>query len=539
MVLRMQRGMLLFFVLSVLNAIAQPSLPSIQKQRDGSSQLIVDGKPFLVLGGEVGNSTASDTAYMRTMWPRLKSMNLNTVLVPVYWELIEPQEGKFDFSLVDNMIAGARKSGLRLVLLWFGTWKNSMSCYVPTWVKTNEARFERAINGSGKSQEILSAFDPDNLQADIKAFKSLMDHVKKVDAKQQTVLMVQVENEIGFLTDAREHTKTANEKFKGPIPLELTQYLQRNQQKLVPEFATVWEKAKQNSTWESTFGSGLEADEIFQAWHYARYANEVAKAGKQVYNLPMFVNAALNQRNVKPGEYPSAGPLPHLMDVWKAAAPDIDMLSPDYYTPKFIYYSELYVRGENPFFIPEINFDSSTATKAFAAVGKYRSMGFSPFAIETANEKNVQQLSKVYEMLDDLQPFLFNNKGTDGFFIEKNSQRKSAIGNYELTIKHDNTLGWNSESKDSVWSPGGAVLVKLTEDEFLIAGNGIVITATSLVPGRTAGILYADEGSIKNGEWKTHRRLNGDQTHQGRHIRLPLGQWGMQRVRLYSYAEGS
>lgn len=220
---------LLACMVGMKTAIAQsPSLPRIERQQDNSHRLMVKGKPFLSLGGEVGNSTASDTAYMRGMWPRLKSMHLNTVLVPVYWELLEPQEGRFDFSLLNNMIAGARKNDLKLVLLWFGTWKNSMSCYAPAWVKKDEQRFPRAINGAGKHQEILSAFDPQILQADKKAFKAMMQHLKQVDAGQQTVIMIQVENEIGFLTDAREHSTKANQLFADPVPGQLMTHLAKS-----------------------------------------------------------------------------------------------------------------------------------------------------------------------------------------------------------------------------------------------------------------------------------------------------------------------
>lgn len=537
----MQKALLLIVVcFSLIKVVAQsPALPHIERQPDNSYRLMVKGKPFLALGGELGNSTASDTGYLRTMWPRLKGMNLNTVLAPVYWELLEPKEGKFDFSLVDHMIAGARKSDLHLVLLWFGTWKNSMSCYVPGWVKNDEQRFQRAVNGAGKHQEILSVFNSHVLEADIKAFRALMQHIKQVDASQQTVLMIQVENEIGFLTDAREHSDKANQQFGAPLPAELVTRLTQQKDNLMPEFAALWEKqgAKTSGNWETVFGPGLATDELFQAWYYAKFANEVARAGKQVYRLPMLVNAALNYKNNKPGEYPSAGPLPHLMDIWKAAAPDIDMLSPDYYNPWFTRYSDLYVRGGNPFFIPEINFDSSTAIKAFAAFGKYRTMGFSPFAVETASAGNNLMLSNTYEMIKSLEPFLFNNKGVDGFLADKSSKQKTRIGNYELTIAHDNTLGWNTESKDSVWAFGGGIIIALADDEFLIGGNGIVVTAASLSPNRTAGILQADQGKVVNGVWIPTRRLNGDQTHQGRHIRLPLNNWTLQRVKLYSYEQ--
>jgi len=57
------------------------------------------------------------------------------------------------------------------------------------------------------------------------------------------------------------------------------------------------------------------------AWHYARYADALAVAGKAAYSPPMYVNAALNRMGKAPGEYPSGGPLPHLLDVWKAGAP--------------------------------------------------------------------------------------------------------------------------------------------------------------------------------------------------------------------------
>ncbi|MBK6938512.1 MAG: beta-galactosidase [Chitinophagaceae bacterium] len=121
---------------------AQNNLSGIQlKKLPDHTRLLIEGKPFLILGGELGNSTASSVNYMKPYWKHLKEMDLNTVLLPVYWELMEPEEGKFDFSLVDSMIISAKRHDLKLVLLWFGTWKNSMSCYAPLWMKTNSKRF--------------------------------------------------------------------------------------------------------------------------------------------------------------------------------------------------------------------------------------------------------------------------------------------------------------------------------------------------------------------------------------------------------------
>src|SRR5690242_2304072 len=275
--------------------------PYLQK-KGSTQQLIVDGKPFLILGGELGNSTASSLDYMRPFWKKFKAMNLNTILVPAYWDLIEPEEGKFDFTLIDSVLHTSRENDLKVILLWFGSWKNSMSCYAPAWVKTNQTRFPRAQNRYRKGLEILSAFSKNNLDADKRAFGELMKHLKETD-QSQTVIMVQVENEIGMLTEAREYTADANKAFNSEVPKELMDYLITHKDSLVPELRQHWTKTNftTKGNWETVFGKSLATDELFQAWYYAKYTNAVAEAGKKEFRLPMYVNAALNYRNVQPG----------------------------------------------------------------------------------------------------------------------------------------------------------------------------------------------------------------------------------------------
>ena len=292
------------------NAQESPAhIPHLVK-KGNYTQLIVDNKPFLILGGELGNSSASSNDYMRPIWTKLNQMNLNTVFAPVYWELMEPAKGQFDFSLVDSLIKNARSSKMRLVLLWFGAWKNSMSCYMPAWIKTSSQSFPRTLDKNNVQQEILTPFNSNNLDADKKAFVTLMRHIKQIDEKQNTVIAIQVENEIGMLPDARTYDESANIAFHQPIPEQLLSYLQKNKDNLVPELDSLWQANgnKASGTWEEVFGRSLSTDEIFLAWHYARFANEIAAAGKSVYNLPMYVNAALNHPGWKPGQYPSAGP---------------------------------------------------------------------------------------------------------------------------------------------------------------------------------------------------------------------------------------
>ena len=380
------------FCSCLLRIAAQESSTQIPRLvKNGSYvQLLVDNKPFLVLGGELGNSSASSNDYMRPIWPRLKQMNLNTVIAPVYWELMEPVEGKFDFSLADSLIRNARLFNMKLVLLWFGAWKNSMSCYAPGWVKTNTTRFPRILDKAGNPHEIITPFNKNNLEADKKAFAKLMQHIKEVDSEEHTVIIVQVENEIGMLPDARTYDESANKAFNSTVPRQLLDYLVKNKNNLLPEIKSIWESNgyKTSGSWEEILGKSLATDEIFMAWHYATFANELATAGKSVYSLPMFVNAALNRPGAKPGQYPSAGPLPHVMDIWKAAAPAVDFLAPDFYNPDFKHWCDLYTRAGDPLFIPEHRFEKGIDAKAFFAFGNYNCLAFSPFSINLkSNEK--------------------------------------------------------------------------------------------------------------------------------------------------------
>lgn len=516
------------------------SLPKLVKTGN-YMQLIVDNKPYLIFGGELGNSSASSSAYMRPIWAKLKQMNLNTVIAPVYWELMEPSEGQFNFSLVDTLIKNARLNDMKLVLLWFGAWKNSMSCYAPAWVKTDTKKYPRASNKDGTLQEILTPFNRTNLDADKRAFVKLMQHLKQIDSKQNTVIAVQVENEIGMLGSARSYDEEANAAFSSPIPEDLLAYLQKNKNDLTPQLDSIWRKRdyKTSGNWEDVFGKGLATDEIFMAWYYAKYVNEIALAGKAVYNLPMYVNTALNRPGWKPGQYPSAGPLPHLRDIWKAGAPAIDILSPDIYFPDFQHWCDLYTRSSAPLFIPEIRFEKDDDAKAFFAFGHYNCLSFSPFSIESARHPEDEPIGKAYNVLRQISPLIIKYQPEDkvsGFLLSKESSAQTiAIGNYRVIVKHDYTLPWSQGSKDSAWQLSGCIVIAVSPNEFYVAGTGVVVTFTSTITGKKAGILSVDEGKFEDGKWMPRRRLNGDENNQGRYVRIPMNEYGIQRVKLYQY----
>jgi beta-galactosidase GanA len=529
------------FTIQLSFAIAQnaPTFPHLSK-KGTITQFIVDGKPFLILGGELGNSSFTSLEYMKPIWPKLKTMNLNTILAPVYWELIEPAEGKFDFSLYDQLIDESRKNKLKLVFLWFGAWKNSMSSYAPSWVKINQDRFPRATDCNGKSQEILTPFSESNLQADTKAYCALMQHLKEMDGNEHTVIMIQTENEIGMLPSARDYHPLATNKFRENVPKQLITYLVKNKKNLAPELKERWAKTgyKETGTWEEIFGKSVHSDEIFMAWYYSTYTNTIAEAGKTVYPLPMYVNAALNRPDSLPGSYPSAGPLPHVMDIWKAGGSGIDFLSPDFYNPNFKQWCDLYTRNENPLFIPEHRFDETVAAKSAYAIGHYKGIGFAPFSIESTENPEKEPIGKMYSLINQLNPLITAHPDKmEGVLLDKKNQKSIVqLGNYEFTIKHSYTLGFEANSKNETWDPAGAIILQTSENEFFVAGSGIVVTFKNLNnPSLTTGILKVEEGNFENTTWKVIRHLNGDQTHQGRHVRIFMNDPSILRFELYTY----
>lgn len=551
-------------------AKAQKNQTYLQKQ--GSTiQLHIDNKPFLILGGELGNSSASSVEDIESNFPKLQRMGLNTLLVPAYWDLLEPKEGKFDFTLTDKVIQQARENKLKVIFLWFGAWKNSMSCYAPQWFKANYNKYPRAHTRTGKPLEIASAFSENVFNADRRAFSQLMKHIASIDKDDGTVIMIQIENEIGMLEDARDYSDVANKLFNANVPSQLINYLQRNKEQLHPQMLKKWKENgfKTKGNWQTMFGADIYTDEIFMAWHYASYVEKMAKIAKSIYNIPLYVNAAMNSRDRKPGEYPSAGPLAHLIDIWHCAAPSLDLLAPDLYDKGFTSWAVQYKLHNNPLFIPETRLTENDGVRAFYVFGEQDAIGFSPFSIEDGSETQDSPLVQAYAKLHDLMPIILKHQGKNEMngllFDQENKERIINRDGYKITCKHYYTLPWDSKATDgSTWPEGGGILIKLNTDKYLIAGSGIVITfekeSDNYTPtqnlgedgfvnagdstfkvtkwnGETrTGIASVDEVSISSdGNIKYLRRMNGDQDHQGRHVRIPVGKFAILHVKLYEY----
>ena len=563
---------LLLFSFALLLTMAQPvTVPFLQKQGT-ATQFIVNSRPFLILGGELGNSSAASVEDIEQIFPKLQRIGLNTVLVPAYWDLIEPVEGAFDFTLIDKVIHQARENDLKVVFLWFGAWKNSMSCYAPLWFKKDYEKYPRAYTKAGKPLEIACSFSENVLQADNRAFSQLMKHIASVDKTEGTVIMIQIENEIGMLEDARDYSKAANALFNAGVPSALMDYLNRNKQTLHPWMLEKWGNLgfKTKGSWQEIFGEDIYTDEIFMAWSYSQYVERLAQSARAIHNIPLYVNAAMNSRGRKPGEYPSAGPLAHLIDVWKCGAPSVDILAPDLYDKGFADWASQYKLPNNPLFIPEARLTPGSGVQAFYVFAEHDAIGYSPFSIENASDSPDAPLVQAYAKLKELMPLLIEYQGKGVMkgllFDQENKERILSFDDLTIICHHYFTLPWDARATDgSVWPETGGLILRIAKDEYIIAGSGIVvefkkneeykISETKALgedgfasaggnrqkqtdwSGITrAGIGSVDEIKInEDGSFAYMRRLSGDQTHQGRHVRIPVDEFSILHVKLYEY----
>ncbi|HTQ54042.1 MAG TPA: DUF5597 domain-containing protein [Bryobacteraceae bacterium] len=496
---------------------AAPPLPRIVHQ-DGRYALFVDGAPYLILGAQVNNSSAWP-AMLPKVWPAMEYLHVNTVEMPVYWEQLEPEPGHFDYSITDTLIAQAREHGVRLVLLWFGTWKNGSQHYMPLWMKRDPQRYPRIVSAEGRTVDSPSPYSAATLAADKQAFIALMRHLKTTDTR-HTVIMVQVENEPGTWGSIRDHSPAAQKLFEAPVPAEVPAALH-------------WE-AKPGATWQQAFGA--DADEFFHAWSVARFVGEVAAAGKQEYPLPLYTNAALRDplQPGPPGSYESGGPTDNVIPIWKAAAPALDLLAPDIYQndpARYLKVLELYGRPDNPLFIPETGSFPPNARFFFAALGD-GAIGFAPFGVDYTGFSNAP-LGAPRLNEEALAPFALNYKLVGPMMREV--ARLSFAGKLHTAVEekeeHAQTLdlgpwqalvsygvppfGFGRNPKGNPQPEGRVLIGQLDENQFLVAGLFCRVDFKARDAAKQREFVRVEEGSYQGGAFKPIRIWNGDQTDWG------------------------
>lgn len=463
-----------------------------------------------MIAGELHNSSASSVEYMEGVWPKLKSLHLNTVLATVSWDQFEPEEGRFDYQMIDYLIENAQKNKLKLVVVWFGSWKNGQSSYIPLWVKRDTGRFPRVQTKNGRQTETLSVFSEQSRNADATAFTALMERIKEKDSG-QTVIMVQPENEVGIFQDIDYRSEALNA-YKGRVPDELTNYLKKNRNNLKAEVKSVWEASgsRTSGTWTEVFGDNPQAKEFFMAWHYAKYIGYIAESGRKEHNLPMFVNAWIVQKpDDLPGVYPNGGPVSRVMDIYKAAAPSIDVISPDIYLPNYKeIYGMYYRKADNPLLVPESSLDPA---RAFFAFAEYDAICFSPFGIEDAAGDIL--FSSSYSTLNELLPVIAQYQGTGrmrGIHLTADHQDEVMnINGYEIALKIQDPA-----------KPAFGLIMHTSEHEFLVSGMNFKATFQKNSGNQIAYIGKVVEGRFENGKWIEMRWLNGDETYHHELLRV-------------------
>jgi len=528
---------LLFVAPAILEAQTN-SLPHLVHS-NGKHALIIDGQPFLIFGVQANNSSNYPAA-LPQVWPVVRQIHANTLEMPVAWEQIEPQEGHFDFSWLDMLIPQARQNNVRLVLLWFGTWKNTGPSYTPEWVKGDTKRFPRMITKDGKTHYVLSPHSRTTLEADKRAFAAMLRHVREIDP-QHTVIMVQVENETGSYNGPRDFSPTAQQLFAQPIPAELAR------------------KVGKSGTWTQAFGP--KADEAFNAWYTGRYVDEVAAAGQAELNLSMYVNAALSDPFKEEAAYYSAsgGPNWNVIDIWKAAAPHISLLAPDIYDrDDKVYRKQLenYARADNALFVPETGNALEYSRFLWPSLGK-GTIGWSSFGMDTTGYFNyplgakqldpetleafASKFALMAPIARDWAKLAFEHptwgaaRGADG------SDQSTVLGRWRVTTQYgrwqfgeDNWTWIHTDPNPNKDEPvGGAAVIQLGPDEFLVAGSDVRVrfSLDKAAPGENGQFLDVEEGTFDNGQWRMARRWNGDQTDYGINLTKPA----LLKVRMGTY----
>ncbi|KAH6661438.1 glycoside hydrolase superfamily [Plectosphaerella plurivora] len=527
------------------------SVPFLRKTGQ-AWELIVEDNAFLIRGAELHNSSMSSAKYMDTVWQKLSDMGINTLLGAVTWADVEPQEGCFAFSELDAVLEGARAHGTRLIILWFGSFKNGMSSCIPSWVAKNTERFPRMLRRKDGKLEVTNAISivsGEGAAADAKAFGALMDYLRQVDQR-RTVIMVQVENEVGLLGDSRDRSPAADALFNSAVPAELQSFLDSEWDSLHPIFQAIHAyrrgalqgpAASSKRSWAEVFGDNNRADELFMAYHYAHYVEQVAAAGRSVYDLPLYTNAwipmpfegdgagepaTIASGGGQPGEYPSGGPTPSVLDVWQKFAPSLDFLAPDIYAGDYGRVLGAYSHRGQALFVPEQRRDEYSARRVWAAIGSFGALGACPFGIDSVPASD-DAFTKHYKLIASVSTIIsqarLRPESISGFYFDEFTSTEDDrpivkhFDGFDLTITRALVFGKPG--------PGFGLVIELEPGRFLLIGAGFKVEAASTSSTAVfTSVLRAEEKrvvDVEKGLLETERVLSGDETNSGAFVNMP------------------
>lgn len=555
-------------------------------EKGNQKVLLVDGKPFIMLAGEIHNSDSSSPAYMEQIWKIADDLGMNSLLLPVTWEMVEPVEGEFHFEVLDQLIDQAREYGMKIGILWFGSFKNAECMYAPEWVKRDLERFHRGQIVKGKNKAgrrvsptlpvtipytTISYLSENAMQADARAFGRMMQHVCEYDEAEGTVITVQVENETGLLGNAREVSDEADAAFAGEVPQEFASYMRSHTEYMEEDVRAAVEAGAEKGSWSEVFGAA--AEEIFSAYHVASFVEYVAKAGKDAYDLPMTVNCWLDKAADTPGDYPSGGPVARVHEVWDYCAPSIDVYCPDIYVPYFNKVCDRFVKGgTNPLYIPEAATHSYAAPRMVYTVGHYHAMCYSPFGFDDIGKpfsaaqgylfgmdvtdpalktpQNFEEYAALGKILREAMPLLAERYGTtdlQAVCAEREAEKKKSLGLPEDMNPMERLMAEAAATTKMIFgdlgvsagfggmmrprNDGVLLVCRTKENEVYMIGEQCDIQLFSADSEKTnLDILRVEEGTFEHGAFVPGRRFNGDEAAQ-----LKLDKPGVLRLQWFTY----
>ena len=514
-----------------------------------------NGKPLLLTGLQAHNSSTGTHMIDRTI-QAIRLFGGNVMEAPVYWYALEPKEGRFDMAHVRDLILKAREAELYLIILWFGTNKNGHPNYVPDYIKLDPQKYQIVLAANGAPVPTLSPHCPATLEKDMRAFCELMRFLKEFDEDTGTVLAVQIENETGNSATDRDYSVAANADYALPLPADLADVTLED-----------CGPCDGSATWRGHFGR--HAHEAFSAWHHARFVEALAEAGRAIYDIPYFTNVMLGENKTEEAglDYNSGGAVGRVLDIWKKAAPALDLLCPDIYHPERSTYERVcrrYARQDNALFIPE----SSPSGDAFAlhmmiAMADYGAIGICGFGAESTlnNDSSLtEQARKValsMRAIRNIAPLLIRYRGTGKVYAivqeEFAAYQYIQLDDYHVVAEFTSNnrrlhgLGsqinlHNPENAHILDDRGRGLLIQTGEHEFYLAGAGLSVnfirrpdpTDANPYPHLTSrfatqlNFLSVEEGHFEGDEWVVDYVRNGDESnfglyvHEGQAVRIRL-----------------
>ena len=559
-----------------MDPVARMSGP---RWRIENRQLLFDGQPVLLLGGQLHNSTASSSPAAERAFAHAAALGANTVIAPVTWDLFEPEEGSFDFSVADALLSHAHTADLHLVVLWFGAFKNAASTYAPRWVRADAERFPRAEVGAhdrppftyegATPKPVLSVFSPALRDADGAAFEQFVRFLAEHPFRDRVALL-QVENEVGLLADSRDRSAIAEAAWGSPVPDDFLAFLRGSAPGSIAR--SLWEArgGAASGTWSEVLGEGWEADEVFMAWGFSTYVESLARRAAGIWPIPLYANAWLGPQpgQDRAGQYPSGGPGSRVLDVWRAGAPSLSMLCPDIYVEEAGPVVRTYASADRALFVPECRVRVADIAMSLAQ----GAVGWSAFGLEDVRVGS--QVSQLLGQLTQIEPVLAaaQREGrVTAIVLGSGSEERVVVGDVELVARGTRALFERMLLDAGVGhpvaappppeetQPGAAVasphdtrpfglIVDEGDDTFLVFGQGLTLDFFPAGSGGAAGsagsagvpagpVIEYDsvvEGRFVDGAWAPGRSLNGDE----RLRILPLDEIGAVRIRLVRVSGG-